>query len=64
MTSEQLRRIREAIGMTGRAMARHLGYHEAHYYNLEAGRYPITKRAEKQVIDLAKRSVAEYGGQS
>lgn len=64
MTSEELRRIRVALGMTGRAMARHIGVHEVHYYHLEGGRHPITDRTKRQVLDLAKRRVAESKGQS
>lgn len=59
MTPEELRRIREALGMTGRAMARYLCIHEVHYYHLEGGRHPITDRTARQVLDLAKRRVAE-----
>lgn len=63
MTGEQLRRIRIALGMTGRAMARHLGYNDAHYYRLEAGAHTITARTAKQVLDLARQRVRESEGQ-
>ena len=64
MTPDELRKIREALGMTGRAMARYIGVHEVHYYQLEGGRHPITERTARQVLDLARRRVAESKGQT
>lgn len=63
MTPDELRKIREALGMTGRAMARHIGVRDVHYYHLEGGRHPITERTARQVLDLARRRVAECRSQ-
>ena len=53
MTGEQLREIREKLGLTQDKMAEALGFSGKNYvYRMEKGDAPITKRTEKLVQAL------------
>jgi transcriptional regulator with XRE-family HTH domain len=47
MTKEELKELREAHGLTQRAMGEMLGYHANYVSRLERGDVPITARLEK-----------------
>lgn len=58
MTSEELRRRREALGLTQRALAERLGVREETVNRWERGRVPIPR-----TVDLALVTIEQQQGQ-
>ena len=52
MTAQEIKELREAHGLTQRAMGELLGYGANYIYRLEKGQVPITPRFEKLIRSI------------
>jgi transcriptional regulator with XRE-family HTH domain len=69
MTNTELREIREAYGLTQKALAELLGYHPNYIARLERGveqgkSLPITPRLEKLLRSLLRKTPKKKAAQS